>query len=447
MKDKQAKAENKEPGDAKFSVIAEALNRAENSPPDKKEVNKDRKKEKKGYENIDLLFNDDNSESDSSDNVDSSDDDSTNNAGNDLNDSNKVNDNQDGKEEEDDDVIDESKITGKASESWNKLKNSRDKWRDRYEELKAKTPEKTVDDAAVKSLSEQVELLKKERDQYKSSLDRIDYEQSPDFQDRFIKPIQEVSNKIAEILPSPEDISKDESKRLSDLSNRLSNIAGIKQNKREFFEIIDEIADDYIPVKSLRRAFENAAEELWDKTSEFHKEREKGKELSQKEVNERRKHLAGTRDNISSELDRELSDFERRANQRVGVWSSSPDFGYDKFKSIEFDKAKRLLADFAESRVITPELSELILHGALSPMDRKEKGLVASAITAQRDEIKKLKEENERLTKAMEKRGYRPGGSSGDNKDDSDEDNAGSNGSSYKGRSIIAEMIAKRRKA
>lgn len=348
---------------------------------------------------------------------------------------------QEEQKESDDDDIDESKITGKAAEQWSKLKGSRDKWKNKYAELEKKLAESpSVSPDELNAMRSQLDEIKKERDSLKSSIDRIDYEQSLDFQEKYVAPIKAVAERIGEILPDSSELDSSESKRLAALSDKLSSLAGIKANKREFFSTVDEIIEEFIPARSLQSAFASEASELWKRATEFYAERENSKALSKKEMEERRKYLAGTRDNIFQELDSGLSEFESKAKQRIEAWNKSADFQYGEFKNKDFSQAKQLLAEFAETRKMTPELKELILHGALAPMDRKEKKFVSGVIVAQKNEIESLKQENERLKKAMEKRGGRINGSHSQD----DDDDKPVRPEEWKTRSVLSEALKRR---
>lgn len=291
-----------------------------------------------------------------------------------------------------------------------------------YFAQKAKKLETTIPDfdPRLKNNYEQLrtaheELKKKYQDRY--------FEETPEWEEQFVKPLKNASVEMAKWLKSHDIEEGDEDGHASMQLHRAKiEEALTKGDDVMYYEHVDAIAE--MLKKGAATRFHAAAPALWDA---FQK-----KEEAYKNKDEARKKIRESSSNVAEEevkkatttIDSALRTFEAKNSLVIDAYKNDPRFkefiDYDETVVNPLNDAKEHLAVAVKRRTITPALTDLVVKGVLFNLKEKEhQGLF--------ERIRILEEERDNLERKLERKEQtlgkvKPSRSSVTDDDDDDED-------------------------
>lgn len=320
------------------------------------------------------------------------------------------------KNEEDEDNISlpENNLKGNpikesSRAAFKQLEARRDKWRDQAKQFEAEL--KKLKEGAAQAAdpskvieSDEYKKVVEERNKYKEQLDSIDFDNSPEFKEKYLAPIENTISRIKELMP--DDLDKKEAKRLEDLSDKASSLAGKKGMRKQFFNLVDTIKEEFFD-GSIGDLFVKEMISFWDTSEEF-VNAAADKEKIRKEMLEKRKtQIEGDPTHIQKAIEDEIQTYEKAYSKRIEFWKhpqNSADFNYDKYRESSTKEAIEILKDFQKTGKVTEPLRRLVTIGMFGAMDAKEREKTAAFIQLQGKKIEELKKELEQITTSLQAR-------------------------------------------
>jgi len=283
--------------------------------------------------------------------------------------------------------------TPKASAQWDALKQKRDKWKAKAleieGELKAlKENASKVDQAA---LEKRISDLEKELNEKSDHLSRIDFENSKEFRDTYIAPVEKITASIERLIPA--NLSEDVASELAEINKRMGALAGIDGRQNEYYQAVDDFVELAFQSKSAKSKGQALLGDLWDKANELIAAKDLKGKTREEAIRSRQTAEFRSLESIPSELSSELKAFEAENAPRVNVWRDEKlkdEFNYDEFKETSLKKSGELFSEFARTRKITPEIRKLLFAGAMAEMQERERQFSKNILVYQNKRIQEL---------------------------------------------------------
>ena len=337
------------------------------------------------------------------------------------------------KKEEDFDAanFDDSKFQGKTGETFKKFKQTAKKRDEEIatlkKELETLKSKKTLDDPEVQEII-------KERDRYKETVETEYFYNSEDFKGRYEAPMRANEKKVITLISSIKEADRDSVNPLIIKANDY-----LKEGKEvEFNDVVDQIAEEaFSPTNGAK--FKTAMGELFVSTAELanaYTSKEKAKESIDKS---KKLNLDASLGGAIKYIDDSVNSFLTHNKVIVDLYESTPDlkkrFSYKEELMKDAEKAKFHLNEFARTGQVSQGLSDFLQRGAQLRARNEEVSTQAEIISLQlsrmkeyETEVKKLKDEVDKLSSTERKRGNHA-----DDKSDKSEEN--------KSGSILARAI------
>ena len=281
-------------------------------------------------------------------------------------------------------------ISKKAADNIRKLKEHLDYFAKKAKKLQESVPEY---DPRLKINYEQIkaahdELKKKYADRY--------FEETPEWEENFIKPLKTASSEMAKWLKSHDHAEDQDSLDQMQIHRQKLEEALSKGDDVMYYEHVDALAEFLKKGASAR--FQAAAPSLWEA---FQKKEEayKNKDEARKQIRE--KSFSQAEDEAkkaAASIDSAIQIFEKKNATIIDAYKNNPAYrefiDYDNTVLSPINDAKTHLELAVKRRTITPGLTDLVVKGALFELKMKEQeGFL--------ERIKVLEEEKERLEKRL----------------------------------------------
>lgn len=237
-------------------------------------------------------------------------------------------------------------------------------------EEKVKSGTGSIDPQLTEKATKYDEVIK-ERDEYKAKIDRIAYQESPEFKDTFVEPLKQARSKIQSVV----DVPQDELEDAKALFSKAGQYAGKDISK--FLGVVDEIIDaGFVTGNSKTRLFTKYMED-WHETAEKYITAVEEKENDSKSVvaSESR----AVRSKHTQEIHRDIDTFVEtfKADSRLKINALE---GKDKERYMSFvqasSKTKEDINDFAATGKMTKSLVETIQQGLIAETLRAESDII-----------------------------------------------------------------------
>lgn len=337
------------------------------------------------------------------------------------------------KKEEDFDAanFDDSKFQGKTGETFKQFKKTAKKRDEEIatlkKELESLKSKKTLDDPEVQEII-------KERDRYKETVDTEYFYNSEDFKSRYEAPMRANEKKVMTLIGSIKEADRDSVNPLIIKANDY-----LKEGKEvEFNDVVDQIAEEaFSPTNGAK--FKTAMGELFVSTAEL-ANAYTSKEQAKKSIDKSKKlNLDASLGGAIKYIDDSVNSFLTHNKVIVDLYESTPDlkkrFSYKEELMKDAEEAKFHLNEFARTGQVSQGLSDFLQRGAQLRARNEEVSTQAEIISLQLNrmkeyetEVKKLKDEVDKLSSTERKRGNHT-----DDKSDKSEEN--------KSGSILARAI------
>lgn len=232
---------------------------------------------------------------------------------------------------------------------------------------------------AAAGSTEEIEAVKKELTDLKEKLGVIHFEQSPEFIDKYIKPISSAAQKAAKIAGNAIS-DADEPQVKKSWNDAITYLDS--GNENQYFNSIAEIAD-MIDNETQKRRFEAAAANAWDKKEEHlsaaEDMTETRKQLETEEFNAREK----TAINASGKFEKVFTQFERDNERILGIYRNNDTiFKYDETVRAGRAKVSEGLKKFYTTGVLPDELASILVSGSVHQVQLNEREAMLKMIEA-----------------------------------------------------------------
>ena len=322
-------------------------------------------------------------------------------------------------------------ISDNAKENFDKLQKSRMRALEKSKKLEEKIKVLESQAGQAKDGSEEdLKKLKEENESYKQKINDLFFVESDEFKGVYEKPIMETIGKITKYIGS---VDKSDLPEIEKLVRQADALLGDDTKEMEYVKLVDKIAEDYLP-GSLGARFLNETGKLWElqlKKQEALKDKAKAREeVTTKLRDNSDRGIKAFKDRMGAEL----SAFELTGLGKFYT-EQKEDLGYKDSVPKRRMLAERVISDFTQTGVVTPDLADMIMHGVFKDVYNNERKWLVDAVNSSAEVLKGLEEENKKMREQIKKLSATDkGGTFQQSRKEDDQD-------SRKGRSALADAL------
>lgn len=312
-------------------------------------------------------------------------------------------------------------ISQAARESFKKLETANKANKIRIEELEKELEKFKAGPSADDITSHESYLtLAKQKQELEDRISLIDFENGEEFKSTFIEPRKKAGDDVMKYIT---DLSERDFENIAPLLGEMDSLNGDPKNETKFLKIVDKISESMTP--SVAARFAKASMSFFE-ASVAERKAYADKAAARSEIYKKReettsKGLKG----IENALRAKVMAWEKTPVGKVLLVDKDKDFASRDTITTNMKKAVTALNDFIAGGVITPELQDILVFGAIGDVHTKERDFLLTGFRAISEENESIKKELESTKAKLDKLSAKPSGSFNDDDSQSTEKPSG----------------------